>query len=320
MNSVLIVSGANDKHAEFLRDKLEEKGIDSFLFLTDKYPYKAMITICQDYKLVEYNCREEKIDARWSIWNRRVFPPEFPAGFPSNLEEMVREEAKRTIHGLMNVHDGLVVNRPYENHAANNKIEQLRRARKLGFIVPDTIVTNDHKAAIDFYKKHDNDIIFKMQKLPIIKDDETYSTIMTSRVLEEHMQNNERINNSSCLFQERIEKDYETRLTVVGDRLFPVAIHSQDSELSKDDFRRYDFEKVKYEQVEIPEDIRIKTKRLVRSYGLHYAALDIIKTPDDKYVFLEINPNGQYLWTEELSGAKITDALAEYLAEGKNDR
>lgn len=232
---------------------------------------------------------------------------------------MVIEESKRTLQSLMVTHKGLVVNNPFDNFRANNKLEQLKNAKKIGLDVPDTIITNEPEKAKEFYKEHNGNIIFKMQKLPIIKtEDEIYKTIMTNKVSYEDIINNaERIKNNPCLFQEYIEKEYEIRLTVIGKELFPIAIYSQDSEISRHDFRRYDFEKVKYEYVKIPQNIAKKTLKLIQHYSLHYASIDIIYTPNDKYIFLELNPNGQYLWTEEMSRTSITESFADYLTKSK---
>ena len=255
-----------------------------------------------------------------SILERRDIPYFlFPTDYPKALEEMVGTEAKLTLRGFMQTHRGRVVNRPLANSYAENKSEQLVRARRLGFHIPDTIITNSPEQAIGFYKKHGRDIIFKMQRLPIIQLGEgNHRTIMTRRVSEQDLEDLERIQNCPCMFQERIPKTYEIRLTVIGEKLFPIAIHSQNSDYSQDDFRRYDFEKVKYEQVEIPEILNKRVLGLVKSYGLYYAAIDIIYTPSKEYVFLEINSNGQYLWTEEMSGVPITEYFADYLAGVSN--
>ena len=39
----------------------------------------------------------------------------------------------------------------------------------------------------------------------------------------------------------------------------------------------------------------------------------MIVTPDGEYIFLEINPAGQWLWIEELTKLPITEALADLL-------
>ena len=53
--------------------------------------------------------------------------------------------------------------------------------------------------------------------------------------------------------------------------------------------------------------------QLVEKLGLCYGAIDMVLTPDGRYVFLEINPNGQYLWIELATGLPISDAICSLL-------
>jgi glutathione synthase/RimK-type ligase-like ATP-grasp enzyme len=64
----------------------------------------------------------------------------------------------------------------------------------------------------------------------------------------------------------------------------------------------------------LPERLRLQCVALVRALGLQYGALDFILTPDGRYVFLELNPNGQWLWVERMTGLPIADAIAATLA------
>ena len=57
---------------------------------------------------------------------------------------------------------------------------------------------------------------------------------------------------------------------------------------------------ITYQAIELPEDIKKKCLAFVGSYGLNFSALDIIVTPENQYVFLENNPNGQFLYIEQL--------------------
>ena len=54
----------------------------------------------------------------------------------------------------------------------------------------------------------------------------------------------------------------------------------------------------------------------MQELGLRYGAIDLILTPDDRFVFLEINPNGQYLWIELATDLPISAAIADHLLEG----
>jgi D-alanine-D-alanine ligase-like ATP-grasp enzyme len=50
--------------------------------------------------------------------------------------------------------------------------------------------------------------------------------------------------------------------------------------------------------------------------SLTYGAIDLVLTPDGRYVFLEINPNGQWLWIDEMLSLGISHSIAEWLSEG----
>jgi glutathione synthase/RimK-type ligase-like ATP-grasp enzyme len=58
--------------------------------------------------------------------------------------------------------------------------------------------------------------------------------------------------------------------------------------------------------------------KFVRDLGLTFGCLDFIVTPDDRLVFLEINPNGQWLWIQRLTGMPIGESVARLLAGGSS--
>lgn len=61
-------------------------------------------------------------------------------------------------------------------------------------------------------------------------------------------------------------------------------------------------------------EINTKLVDYVRSFGLSFGVIDSIITPDDEFIFLEINPNGQWAWLEHKTGLNISQAFAERLA------
>ena len=64
----------------------------------------------------------------------------------------------------------------------------------------------------------------------------------------------------------------------------------------------------------LPEEIADKCRRYLQHMGLNFGCFDFIVTPDGEYVFLECNPNGQWLWVELATGLKIADAIADFLS------
>jgi D-alanine-D-alanine ligase-like ATP-grasp enzyme len=63
----------------------------------------------------------------------------------------------------------------------------------------------------------------------------------------------------------------------------------------------------------LPADIRDKVSGFMAEAGLIYSCIDFIVTPEGRYVFLESNPRGQYLWIEHYTGMPITEAIADAL-------
>jgi glutathione synthase/RimK-type ligase-like ATP-grasp enzyme len=67
---------------------------------------------------------------------------------------------------------------------------------------------------------------------------------------------------------------------------------------------------------DLPDDVADKLRAMMRRLGLVYGAIDLRLTPDGRYVFLEVNPAGQFLYVEQATGQQITTALAARLAAG----
>ena len=69
--------------------------------------------------------------------------------------------------------------------------------------------------------------------------------------------------------------------------------------------------------IEPPSDVTEGVHALMRSLGLVYGALDFVVTPEGEWVFLEVNPGGQYGWIESCTGAPLTSVLADLLTKGQ---
>ena len=114
------------------------------------------------------------------------------------------------------------------------------------------------------------------------------------------------------IFQEYVPKRVETRITIVGDEVFASEIDSQSNPATIHDWRR-DFANTRYRTHELPVAVAKKCLDFVRMLNLKFGALDFVIRPDGAYVFLEINPNGQWLWIENLTGLPIGNAIATLL-------
>jgi D-alanine-D-alanine ligase-like ATP-grasp enzyme len=53
---------------------------------------------------------------------------------------------------------------------------------------------------------------------------------------------------------------------------------------------------------------------MVQALGLNFGCIDFIVRPDGRMVFLECNPNGQWLWIEMATKMPISESNACQLA------
>jgi glutathione synthase/RimK-type ligase-like ATP-grasp enzyme len=113
------------------------------------------------------------------------------------------------------------------------------------------------------------------------------------------------------IFQRRIEAVADLRITVIGDDIFAASAAVDSLEYDVDVRMNLN---VKYSPHTLPESVASLLKSLMRTLRLDYGAIDMRLTNDGRYVFLEINPAGEFLYIEEATGQPIAAALAARLA------
>lgn len=197
---------------------------------------------------------------------------------------------------------------------AGQKLAQLRLAGMLGFELPPTLVTTDPDALLDFWDEHEGAVISKPLERPWLREDDGGALARKAEPVTVH-DVTAAASAVLCpvIVQRYVPKDVELRVTVVGDRVFAAEIHSQQSNHTRLDWRCYDGATTRHAVHDLPGPVRERCLRLVSELGLRYGAIDLVLTPDRRYVFLEINPNGQWLWIEDATGLPISAAVADEL-------
>jgi glutathione synthase/RimK-type ligase-like ATP-grasp enzyme len=212
------------------------------------------------------------------------------------------------------------VNPPPNNVAFEEKVCQMMIASQVGLKIPDTLYTARPLLAKEFYARHDGNIIYKpfsgFAHLVEGEGKPRVARLYTNRVKEAHLVEPAGFIPTPCIFQPYVEKEVELRIVIVGRRVFACSIHSQQSELSRDDWRRFDLENTPYEPFELPPEIEQKLLTLMDRLGLVFGSVDMILTPGGEYIFIEVNPNGQFDWIAHRTGLPIYEALAEMLLAG----
>lgn len=200
---------------------------------------------------------------------------------------------------------------------AEYKPYQLRVAASLGLTIPRTVVTNDPAAIRSAFQRFGDLIIKPTRTGHIIKDGAEYA-VYTSRLLAEHLADLESARLSPSIYQALIPKKYDIRVTIVGDRCFAAAIDSPSDPAAQVDWRQTENPKLPHYPITLPDALVAMLRQLMQQLGLAFGAIDLVETPEGEYVFLEVNPSGQWLWIDEMLDLGITDAVADWL--GREDQ
>lgn len=334
-NQIVIVTNINDPHTDDVILLLQELGHEAVRLNTNEIPLATTMSLVfgnesslwQGSIAIHTNGRVIDLEQVRSVWWRR--PEMF--GLPLDLSEQEREFANDELdHALRSIWASLDcywISRPDSIRAAQWKGDQLQRAAQLGFEVPRTLITTDPEAVRTFYDQCGRQIVFKVMSDPFLgapklarkypqESPEKRFITPTTLITVSELAQLDSVRLVPCLFQEYIPKRLELRVTVIGDELFAAEIHSQEHEQTRIDWRSFEVD-ISYRKATLPRDIADRCLALVKSYGLNFSTLDLILTPDGRYVFLESNPNGQFIFIEKLvPELRMTEALASCLIRG----
>jgi glutathione synthase/RimK-type ligase-like ATP-grasp enzyme len=321
---ILIVSMEQDPHADRVEDVLRDRDVRFVRLNTSEFPEEiaAAIGISEEGEHIEVRKGAERlnVDDISAVWYRRPEPPKVSTRMTSQNITFSNNESFQFLSGMwLLLQDRLWVN-PFEaGRAADAKPYQLAVARQVGFTVPSTLMTNDPSRALEFVRGLNGPAIYKAftpydrstREGPVYG---IFTTLITEEQIASRMDS---IRRAPCIFQEYVEKHLEIRVTVVGTDIFAAEIHSQQSERSRIDWRRYDLANTPYAPHDLPKRVVERIFALMSQLRLRFACIDLVLRPDGEYVFLELNPSGQWYWVEQLTGLPITERLVEVLAAGE---
>ena len=175
-----------------------------------------------------------------------------------------------------------------------NKLEVLKEATEIGLLIPKTIVTDSKKKLFQFYSKN-KQIISKNFSPGIFIRDGIKMLGNSTKLIDEPVLNSIPEKFHYMLFQECIDKLFEVRVFFVKNIFYSSAIFSQNNEKTKLDFRNYDFENLnRTPPFILPSDIQNKIIKLMNRLNINSGSVDLIVSKKNEYVFLEVNPIGQF--------------------------
>ena len=318
-STVLILTQELDAHSDLVMRELQSRNAHVIRFNTADFPQRA--TLIAHHQQGEWSGtlvpgpHHLHFQEITSIWYRRPTPFEVSTTLPPSAQQFAQAEARMAIGGILRSLSCRWINHPEKIVAADYKPYQLKVAHACGLETPTTLLTNDAQAARQFFTQHPKGIIYKtMSGAMVFSESGDPLSIYTSRVSAQDLEQEESIKQTACLFQEEVPKQLELRITIIGERVFPAEIYSPASIKSTIDIRR-SYADLHYGIHTLPQEIAEKCVALTKHLGLLFAAIDMVLTPDNRYVFLEINASGQWAWIEHATGLPLCRTLVDLLIE-----
>lgn len=302
-NVILIITSSLDYTVDYLISKY--KDVNFFRVNVDMFEnYQFLVT--GDAWSIRLKQKSVKSEEVLSIYYRKPVLPNL-AEIEAPLRRMVEQDILGLLNGIADSFGGVVLTKPSLLRLIENKTYQLIVLSRLGVSFPTSHIgnTKDMDQKIETAEK-----IIKPLSLGKIDFGNEFEVFQTNR-LSEPVGN---ISLTPVYIQEEIEREYEIRITCIGEKMWPVRIDSDTL-----DWRRLSA-KNQYKSVLLPKDIEQLCAIIMKTFDITFGTFDFIVTPAGEWVFLEVNPNGQWLWLEQALDLDISENLIAALhTEARNE-
>jgi hypothetical protein len=322
---LILSSLSHDVHAAAVAWGLEQIGLEPIWMRSPADANVAPISLHTDGQTTWRASGWLDEDSIGAVWFRRARNPEtFPRADARDAPFLATEWARflRNVYALADDLSGrLWVNRPSAAAAAENKLVQLRAARRCGLRFPPTLVSHDPRAIRRFVESHGR-AIYKTFMPHTWKDAATGRMFGTFvRILEPGMlADDESLAICPGIYQAYVDKRHDLRVVAIGDRFFTVSLGSSAGETPVDWRALANMPELRAEPAALPDACGRRLQAMMRELGIVFGCIDLAVDADGDVHFLEVNQAGQFLFVEELvESMPLLRAMCAMLGEGRTD-
>lgn len=331
---VLIVTDPSDVHAEAVAYALQRKGHHCECLLAPDFPTLLSLSARIDpwdqagrFRLRGPGVIEEDQSRPFdAIWMRRPGGAILPEDMHPGDRQIAERQCEVFLAGVTPFLDHgagtFWVNPPASEATAPHKANQLRRAVRAGLAIPATLISNDPDDIRAFLREQGGVVAHKLLRPAswVSGGDgrEHVYAAYTVPVTEAQLPDDDVLRLCPGIFQTFLPKSFELRVACLGDFLVAARINSQTDERAATDWRAGQTH-IEMEPYDLPHDVAEGCRRLLRELGVVHASLDFVVTPDGDHIFLEANPQGQFLFLETRAGLPLLDMFSEFLVRGTMD-
>ncbi len=321
---ILILSLPDDVHAHCVLWVLRSHGVECTIWYQSQFPFPDRLSL----GIADRGESWTSIDAAYespitAVWSRRFGVLDVGDDLHPGDAAVSQEECGRFLNCLrfLVAPEALWIN-PYDREFyANSKAVQLAQAVRSGLMVPDTLMSNDSEAVKAFMKRHDR-IIYK----PFYPAQwqiaggvaSTFTTILDPTLLDDP----ESLQRCPGIFQPLVRRKYEARVTICGEVALAARIDIGVRLSEVNDWRQASLSAngVSIEPLKVPDQILRGCLCLMKRLGIVFGCFDFIIDVEGHWVFLEVNPMGQFLWVEEACPEiPLLATFCDFLLAGRAD-
>lgn len=336
---ILIVTCCEDVHANKLQASLTRRDVPHFRVNVDQFPNNYDVEFSASNNVTLLHSKpvldgvltdltqhtEARLSDVHAIWLRKTFS--FYAELGENLAAngmmtQVEMDTEQAVMSGLYALDCYWMSHPKYLYTSRWRGEQLQRAVRMGFRVPDSLITNRSDAAVSFLENCRDGAVVRPLSLslqvnsslsPCPNEPPEIQFQTAAELLQSDMFTRDKATGVAhpWLLQAKISALFELRVVVVDQQVFATKLApAEEGEASQASRRHTDL-------YLLPDTIRRSCVGFVRSYGLTYGVMRLLKTTSNEYVFLENNPAGGFLDMEQsFPELNITETLAGTLIEG----
>lgn len=326
---ILIVTGKRDGHIGAVTKHLDVAGAQWVRINVEDFATNVEVDVRPakgtGRLFIRDSSKEVRLEDIRAVWYRKPDPvsvKHFDVGDVAALD-YVEAEFNEIVHGLYALLDHIYwINNPLRTRIAHRKLLQLKTAAAVGFATPETIVTNDPASVTAFADQVGCDLAIKsLGAISVIQERPEQVMqygIFTRRIgMRELSGHGDKIGHMPTLFQRFIEKESELRITWTEHEVFSCEIRARPGDITADDYR-FDTANLPHLEVDRP-DLSDRMQAYMKALGLNFGCFDFIVPKSGREpVFLEMNPNGQWLWVQNQTNQDIGKAIADQLLTHSN--
>ena len=318
---VLCISHSNDFYTiDIVMKRLAELGKDVVRLNSDQFSellsFGYKINSTETIVEINYNGRKFTSQDVEAVWYRKLWG----IAIPDELDHSFRAIYRQEYTTMRNLFFESISHVPWMNvmdtdhKVGENKFEQLNQAQKSGLVIPESLFANSQQEVKDFFHSVCNGrMIAKLHGALSRSMSGNTPMFPTTLIQKEDLENLDTLPYCPMIFQRQIEKMYELRIAYVDGTFFAGKINATESIIGKTDWRIANDLQSTWEEYALPEKVCDSLRTMMKNMELFFGVIDMIRDIQGEYVFLEVNPQGEWGMIQRDLGYPIGETIAEKL-------